>query len=288
MLTVIPVASDSCFSTAAVLGSFSGRGARRAATAAGTRRLRQRLGLADRQTAIKDLPRERGRIRGVDQRARMAGREPSVGQQVAQLVRQLEQPQRIGDMAAALADDLAEIGLRVLMIIDQLLVAERFLDRVEIGTLDVLDDRQLECGAIVDIADEHRDLDQSGPLGSTPATLARNDLDIGRAGRAPGARSPAGRCHARGSTGRDLRARPRRNCGAGCGDWAIRARSARGRRHASAAALPVLPAARSRRSAPRGPVPDACATLPRSSSFPAFHAAFKLRSRRITSEASCR
>ena len=62
----------------------------------------------------------------------------------------MQQPQRVGDMRAALADDLREIALGIAEILDEPLIAARFLDRVEIGALHVLDDRQLQSLAVVE------------------------------------------------------------------------------------------------------------------------------------------
>ena len=62
------------------------------------------------------------------------------------------------------------------MLVDQLLVAERFLDRVEVGALDVLDDRELERGAVVDVAHDDRDLRQPRALRRAPAAFAGDDL----------------------------------------------------------------------------------------------------------------
>ena len=122
--------------------------------AVGRPALRQRLGLAHRKPVLDDPLGQPGRIGCRDQRARMAGRQRAVDQHVADHVRQLEQPQRVGDMAAALADDLAEIGLRIVVLVDQLLVAQRLFDRIEVGALDVLDDREFERRPVVDVADD--------------------------------------------------------------------------------------------------------------------------------------
>jgi hypothetical protein len=79
-------------------------------------------------------------------------------------------------MASALADDVAKIRLRIAVIVDKLLESQRFLHRIEIGTLDVLDDRQFQRLAIADIADDRRYLSHSSKLGRPPASLAGDDL----------------------------------------------------------------------------------------------------------------
>ena len=47
-----------------------------------------------------------------------------------------------GDGLRGFADDLAKIGLRVVVLFDELLVPKRFLDRVEVCALHVLDNRK--------------------------------------------------------------------------------------------------------------------------------------------------
>ncbi len=79
-----------------------------------------------------------------------------VDQQSANILRKLEKPQRVGDMAAALADHLPEVGLGMAVIVDELLVAHRLLDRIEIGPLDVLDDRQFQRRTVVDLPHDDR------------------------------------------------------------------------------------------------------------------------------------
>ena len=113
---------------------------------------------------------------GRHQRAGMTGRQRAVDEQVADHFGQLEQAQRVGDMAAALADDVAEIGLGVVVLVDQLLIALRLLDRIEVGALHVLDDGEFERGAVVDVAHQHRDVVQPGALRRAPAPFAGNDL----------------------------------------------------------------------------------------------------------------
>ena len=53
----------------------------------------------------------------------MAGRELALLHHRLHAVGQLQQPQRVGDMAAALADDLGELLLAVVEALDQLAIA---------------------------------------------------------------------------------------------------------------------------------------------------------------------
>ena len=59
------------------------------------------------------------RIGHADQRAGMPGRQFALGDIVLHLVRQLQQPQRVGDVAAALADDLGDVVLAYVELVDQ-------------------------------------------------------------------------------------------------------------------------------------------------------------------------
>ena len=68
-------------------------------------------------------------IFGSDQCASVAGRQRTICDHVAHRLRQFEQPQRIGNVATALADHLCQIGLGILVIIDKLLISHTFFDR---------------------------------------------------------------------------------------------------------------------------------------------------------------
>ena len=71
-------------------------------------------------------------------------------------------------MRAALADDLCKIRLRISEFRNQLLIAERFFNRIKIGTLHVFDDRDFERFLVGDIDDNHRHFMNAGLLRSTP------------------------------------------------------------------------------------------------------------------------
>src|SRR5690606_25827806 len=103
-------------------------------------------------------------------------RKRTIDDERANLLGQSQKPQGIGHMAAALADHIAQVGLRVVVLLHELLVAARLLDRVEIRTLHVLDDSEFERRAVIDLADDDRYFSKAGPLGCTPAPLAGDDL----------------------------------------------------------------------------------------------------------------
>src|ERR1700732_3229078 len=79
-------------------------------------------------------------------------------------------------MAAALADHLGKIGLRIEELIAEPLVAGRFLERIEVGSLDVFDDRELERLPVVGLEADNRHFMQSGALRRPPAPLSGDDF----------------------------------------------------------------------------------------------------------------
>ena len=89
------------------------------------------------------------------------------------------QTKRVGNVAAALADRLGELLLRVVEAVDQLLVAHRFFDRVQVSALNVFDDRDFQNFLVGELPDEYRDGMQAGLLGCPPASFARYDLKGG-------------------------------------------------------------------------------------------------------------
>ncbi len=66
--------------------------------------------------------------------------------------RQAEQADEVGHVAARLADQLGDFHVRQVFELSQPLVRARFLDRVEILALDVLDQRQRGHLALFEIA----------------------------------------------------------------------------------------------------------------------------------------
>ena len=85
-------------------------------------------------------------------------------------------------MASALSDDIAEIGLGVVIIINQLLVALCLFNRIEIGPLDVFDDRQFKSLLVINITNDDGNLVEGCSLGSPPTAFTGNDFLPGTAG----------------------------------------------------------------------------------------------------------
>jgi hypothetical protein len=138
--------------------------------------LRKRLDLAHVEAALHDLTRDPFRIRLPDQHAGMAGGNLALRNVSLHGLRQLEQPQRVGHVAAALAYDLGDGVLAMVELCCKRLIAHRLFERIEIGALHILDDRELQRLAIVHIELHDRHHMQAGALRRPPAPLAGDDL----------------------------------------------------------------------------------------------------------------
>src|SRR5262245_18933318 len=84
--------------------------------------LRQRLDLTNVEPAIDDLARHLFRIGRADEHARGAGRDLAGVDISLDRLRQLQQPQRVGDVTAALADDLGDMLVAVAVLARQRLI----------------------------------------------------------------------------------------------------------------------------------------------------------------------
>ena len=93
-----------------------------------------------------------------------------------------QKPQRIGDVTSAFADDLGDLFLAVAEFIDQRTIAVRLFERIEIGTLHILDDGKLQRFGVGRLNDDDGNLVQPGALRRAPAPFASDDLEhVGRA-----------------------------------------------------------------------------------------------------------
>ena len=107
----------------------------------------------------------------------MAHRNHPVNQCLFDGRRRTTQPQQIGNMAAAFADSLGQLCLRIGELIDKPLISFSFFDRIEIGTLDIFDQANLQSGDIIDRLNNHRHLVQPRLLRGTPAPFTGNDFE---------------------------------------------------------------------------------------------------------------
>ena len=123
MLTTRPVGIGDAFFEREHVGVLGTRGTRPALAlfaAVFLRPLaRHRLDLTHVEFAGDDFFRKRVGVGFADQHARVAGRELATVNIGLHRVGELEQPQRIGDIASALADDFGDVFLTVLKFVDQ-------------------------------------------------------------------------------------------------------------------------------------------------------------------------
>ena len=89
----------------------------------------------------------------------------------------VEQPQQVGDMAPRLVDDPGKLFLGMGKLVDEALIGLRFLDRVEILPLDILDQRNFERLLVGEVADDRRNFVEPRPLRRPPTPLAGDDLE---------------------------------------------------------------------------------------------------------------
>ena len=115
----------------------------------------------------------------------MAGADLAFFHGFAHRNRQAEQTQHIGDMAAALADDLRQRLLGMAEFLHQAPVAFGFLNGGQILALDILDQCDFQRLTVVEFADNDRNLVQLRRLRRTPAPLSRDNLVARRIGRVP-------------------------------------------------------------------------------------------------------
>jgi hypothetical protein len=106
----------------------------------------------------------------------VAFREASIEDHAPDPLRQPQEPQRVADGGAALADQLGDLLVGVAVLLDEALVGLGELDGVEVFPLNVLDEGELEGLAGVQLLDDDLDLVEPGFLAGAPAALAGDDL----------------------------------------------------------------------------------------------------------------
>ena len=97
-------------------------------------------------------------------------------------------------MAAAFADNASDIFLGMIIVIDQPRISTRLIHGVQIGALNILDQRQLQAFRIRYVLDQNRHIVQPRHLGRPPAPLSRNDFVMFRQIRRSGAPESAVKC----------------------------------------------------------------------------------------------
>ena len=110
------------------------------------------------------------------QRARLAGGELPLAQQLPHLLRQAQQAERVGDGGAGLADAGGDLLLGQAELLLQGGVGLGLFQRVQVAALEVLDQGQLEQLAVVGhLRARPRGPLQARPAGGAPAALAGDD-----------------------------------------------------------------------------------------------------------------
>jgi|SRR5690606_36629130 len=79
-------------------------------------------------------------------------------------------------MTPTLTYDPTKIILSIAILSNQLIVSQRFFQRIKVGPLHILNNRDLQRGPIVNIAYDNRDLMQARQLRRSPSALASNNL----------------------------------------------------------------------------------------------------------------
>ncbi len=92
------------------------------------------------------------------------------------IVRKGQKAQKVCDMAATLAERRGDVFLRVIKPIHELAIPCRLIQGVEIGTLNVLYDCELQDFGVRQLSYKHGKIVQSGLLRRAPTAFARDDL----------------------------------------------------------------------------------------------------------------
>ena len=135
------------------------------------------LGLADRQPVLDDHRNQVELLDGgqADQRPGMPLAQTAVGNRRLDALVELQEAERVGDRGPGTADLAGDLVLGQAKLLLELAEGVRLLDRVEVLTLDVLDQCQLELLAIGELADHGRDSLEAGQAGSLDPALAGHD-----------------------------------------------------------------------------------------------------------------
>ena len=107
-----------------------------------------------------------------EQGAGVPGREHAGGHPPLHGRGELEQPQRVADLRPAAADPGGQLLVRAAEVVEQLLVGGRLLERVQLGAVQVLQQRVAEQVVVAGLPDDRRDDGRGRPPG-WPASGAR-------------------------------------------------------------------------------------------------------------------
>jgi len=96
--------------------------------------------------------------------------------QLLDIVRQIEETQRVRDRGAGLRHLVRELCLRHSVLGEEPAVPSRLFNRVEVPALEVLDQRELEGACLVGGVHHDRDSFETGLPSGAPPTLSCNNL----------------------------------------------------------------------------------------------------------------
>src|SRR5260221_4403500 len=159
------------------IGRARGRGVRRAPL---LQLEHQFLGLADVQVVSEDAFGGQllfSRRRQPKDDFGMADREAFVAQIILHFRRQLEEAQGIGYHRAAFPDPARHVFLPQMELLDQLGIAERLFEWIEVFALEIFDQRQFQHRGVVRFPDDGRDFLQADQLGRAPAALSGDQFE---------------------------------------------------------------------------------------------------------------
>ena len=110
----------------------------------------------------------------------MPRRKLALAEKFLNFIGQSKQAHKIGDVTAALAEHLGQLFLRMSEFFHQLTITGSLFHGVQIGALDVLDDRDFQNFGIVEIPHQNWQFVQFGHLRRAPAAFAGDDLVFAR------------------------------------------------------------------------------------------------------------
>ena len=93
--------------------------------------------------------------------------------------RQLQQANHVGDHRAGTSQTLRQFGLRHIEFFQKLLVSSRLFQRIQLHTVNILQQRVAQHGTIVGFPHNRRNGLQTGFAGGAPTALTHDDLKTG-------------------------------------------------------------------------------------------------------------
>ena len=175
MRTRVPSAKRSCLLPARVWTSFGDS----VFSAGGVVLLRISASVSRTEScfAMTSLARRRSAVSSaIPASARVAHRKAAARHALADLVGQLQQSHVVRDRRSIFADRLRDLLLRQMELFGELVIRVRFLDRIQILPLNVLDESDGKDSVLGNLADHDRNLEQTCALRCAPAALAGDDL----------------------------------------------------------------------------------------------------------------